>query len=411
MGYIGQTLTGIYWMSMQRASTRALSFLKIIILARILTPTQFGVFSIATLVLSFLEIVTETGINVFLIQEKDDINEYINTAWVVSIFRGLIISVFLLILSDPIAFFFHVPESKNLLYAIGIVPLIRGFINPSIVKLQKNLKFKQEFYYRFLTFSFDALIAIVMGVILKDPIALIIGFVAGVILEVVLSFIIVSPYPKFTFNTIQLKEIISRGKWLTGAGIFQYLFRESDDIVIGRVLGSYQLGLYDNAYKIATLPISEVGDVVGKVTLPVFARIADDRKRLRVAFMKTTFGVSTAVIPFCIVLVLFPREIINVLLGANWLEAATALQVVSIYALTRAIVAPAFTALIARKKQQYVTISTLISFGAMVVFLIPLTYSYGIVGAGFSTIIGSTISLPFIIYFVWKELYSNLSSE
>ena len=96
MGYLKQTVINVSWAGILRASTRIITFIRIIVLARILTPSQFGVFGIASLVLSFLEILTETGINVFLIQEKKAIKYYINDAWLVSILRGILISVFII---------------------------------------------------------------------------------------------------------------------------------------------------------------------------------------------------------------------------------------------------------------------------------------------------------------------------
>src|SRR3990172_12131370 len=106
MGFYKDTIKGISWMGSLRGVMRSMSFVRLAILARILTPAQFGVFGIASLILSFLEIVTETGINVFLVQQKDDIDEYINTSWVVSITRGILISLIILILAPTISTFF-----------------------------------------------------------------------------------------------------------------------------------------------------------------------------------------------------------------------------------------------------------------------------------------------------------------
>ena len=80
MGYTNKAIKGISWMSAFRGITRIMAFAKIAVLARVLTPSQFGVFGIASLVLVFLEVLTETGINVFLIQSQKDINKYINSA-------------------------------------------------------------------------------------------------------------------------------------------------------------------------------------------------------------------------------------------------------------------------------------------------------------------------------------------
>ena len=129
MSYFKNTLRGFFWMGFLRVSTRVVAFIKIAILARLLTPSQFGVYGIAFLVLAFLEITTESGINVFLIQEKERIENYINTAWLVSILRGIVIFLAIIYFSSPIASFFNMTESKPLIVLISFVPLIKGFIN------------------------------------------------------------------------------------------------------------------------------------------------------------------------------------------------------------------------------------------------------------------------------------------
>ena len=95
MGYTKTAIKGFSWMGAFRGVTRVFSLLRTAILARILMPSQFGAFGIATLILSFLEIFTETGINLFLIQEGSDLEEYVDTAWMISAVRGIFISAIL----------------------------------------------------------------------------------------------------------------------------------------------------------------------------------------------------------------------------------------------------------------------------------------------------------------------------
>lgn len=399
MGYFKDAVKGVSWVGALRISTRLVAVLKIFILGRILVPEQFGLIGIATLVLSLVEIFTETGINVFLLQEKKEIDKYINTAWVTSIGRGFLICALILISTLFIPSFFRSIESASLLILISLVPLIKGFINPAIIKLQKNLLFNQDFAFRFVLFTVDASVAIILGIITKNPTSLVYGLIVGAILEVFLSFYFMKPTPKFVIEKAKIQEIISRGKWIAGAGIFEYFFREGDDIVVGRLLGASPLGLYQMAYKIATLPITEVADVFGKVTLPVFVRIGSDKNRLKIALIKTTLSVTAIVLPFGILLIVFSEQIITFLLGNQWVGAASALQFVAIYAVLRAIINPPLTLFLAMKRQKVVTLVTFISIFGMAVTIIPLVLKFGITGAGISTIIGVAVSLPVVAYY------------
>lgn len=410
MGYTKDTIKGVGWVGGLRVIIRIVSFARLAILARLLSPAQFGVFAVATLVTALLEVFTETGVNVILVQEKKDIKQYVDSAWVVSIIRGIVISAVIFFSASYVSDFFRSPDSIFLIQLISIVPLIRGFINPSIVKFQKNLEFHKEFWYRFVIFSFDAVVAIVFAYITKSAISLVFGLLAGVIVEVILSFLVVKPIPHLYFNKEYISRIFHRGKWITLSSVFNYLYHNADNIVVGRILGTSSLGLYEMAYKISILPITEVADVVQRVTFPVYSKIAEDIQRLKKAFLRTTFFITFIAVPFGFILFLFSDEIVRVLLGKTWLGIIPVLKVLVIFGVIRAISGSTSALFLAVEKQRYVTVVTLVSIFSLAIFIIPLVLKFGIIGAGISALIGSIASLPLMIYFTVKVLYEKSRS-
>lgn len=403
MGYTRDAVRGVSWIVVLRIFMRTLSFFKTIILARILTPSQFGVYGIALIVLGFLEIMTETGVNVILVQEKET-DKFINSAWFVSIVRGIIISLVIIICAPYIAVFFNSPDSILLLYAISIVPFIRGFINPSVVKFQKQLDFNKEFYYRSVVFALDSIAGVLFTVVLKNPIGIIYGLIAGAIIETLLSYLIVKPVPRLSLNTEYIKLIFNRGKWITTSSILNYLFHNTDKIIIGRFMGSAPLGTYQLAYSVAILPITEIADVFSRVTFPVYAKIALDKNRLKKAFLKTFLVTIILTMPFGLLLLFFSNEIINFLLGEKWIKIAEFLPILAIFGMIRGISGSTSALFLAVKKQEYITMVTFVSFIGIVIPVIPMVINYGMVGAALSALIGSLIALPVMTYFAWKVL-------
>lgn len=395
-------IKGFSWVALLRGSTRILAIIKIAIIARILSPADVGLYGLAFLVISLLEVFTETGVNVFLIQEKKNLNDYIDTAWVVSMFRGLAISVVILVFSPLIASFFSAPELTKLLVLVAIVPLMRGLINPAIVRFQKEMNFKSDFWFRFIVFLADTISAILFTWITKSPAGLIWGLIVGVVVEIVLSFVFVFPRPKFKFDSKKTFLIINRGKWVTGTGIFQYLFKEGDDIFVGKLMGNGQLGIYQYAYKIATLPISEVGDVFGKVAFPLYVQVSEDKKRLKKMYILSTLAILLLVMPFALILILYSDQVVLLLLGDKWLAASSVLKVVAVYAVLRASIEPAIRVFLAIKKQEYTSVVTLVSLVALFVFIFPLSNIYGLVGVGLATILATLVSLPVVGLYVYK---------
>lgn len=402
MGYLKDTIKGVSWVGAYRASSRLIAFVKTAIIARILLPAQFGIFGIAGLVLTLLETLTETGINIFLVQEEDDVDSYINTAWVVSIVRGVLIALAMIFLTPFIVSFFRVPEAKNILFLTSLVPLLRGFINPATAKFQKELMFDKEFRFKLPIYIIESVVAVALAFLTHEASSFIWGMIAGATIEILLSFIIVRPVPRFSFEAIKIKRVVDRGKWITAFGAFDYLFQNLDDFTVGKLLGKSPLGFYQVAYKISSLPISEVANVFSRVTFPIFRKISKDKKRLKKAFIKTTLGTSALVIPFGAIIFLFSKQIVLILLGNNWLAAVPVLKVLSLYGIIRGVFYPMMAVFLALQKQQYVTLVTLVGILGLGLSIVPLVNRFGIVGAGISTLVGSLATAPIIVYYLFK---------
>lgn len=406
MGYTRRALTSVSLMSGLRITNRILTFVKIAVLARILTPNQFGVFGIASLLLAFLEILTETGINVILIQTHEKIDKYLDSAWIVSIIRGIIIFLIILLSAPFVASFFKTPDALNIILLISLSPLIKGFINPAEVTFKKDLKFNYEFWFRTTLYFTDGLIAIITALITHSVYSLVFGLLAGSILEVILSFVFIKPIPKLSFNPTYIKEIFHKGKWVTAYSIFNYFGENGDNIIVGRILGAFPLGLYQMAYKISYIPISEISDVVNIVIFPVYSKIAEERRRLLSAFWKTTGIISLLAILVGGIIFLFPSQIITIFLGPQWISTVTVLKILTIYGVLRAALGSSSALFLALGKQSYVTVMTFIRFITLILTIYPLVLRYGLIGAGISALLSAIIEVPVIIFLITKVMRS-----
>lgn len=400
MSYKREAIKGVSWIGILRLLIKVVGFAEAIILARILLPDQFGAYGVALLALGLLEVLTETGVNIVLIQE-DDVDEYISSAWVVSILRGLVIMLVLLVISPLIAGFFHSSLSLQLLYLISLVPLLRGFINPAVVKLQKDLQFSKEFYYRLAILSVDTVVSITLCVVTKSPIGIVIGLIAGVVIEVLLSYIIVKPVPKLSFKKHYVSRLFHRGKWITGTSIFNYLFFNLDNIVVGRLLGASQLGIYQMAYSMSVAPLTELSNVFIHVTFPIFTRLSTDRIRLRSGFFKSILFVSLLSLPAVMVLVFLPGIFIYIL-GQRWSEVVYILPILGILGLSKSVLGFSTSLFLSEKKQSYATVTSLVNIVGLTIPIVPLVSHFGTFGAALSACIGALIALPLYVYYIMK---------
>jgi O-antigen/teichoic acid export membrane protein len=408
MSFFKTTVDGLSWITFLRLSIRVLTFIRIAILARLLLPFEFGLFAIASLSLSFLEIVTETGINSILIQKKEDYTTYLDTAWIISILRGLIISVIILISTPWIASFFSSPSSAKLLYLVSWVAIIRGFVNPASVKFQKELFFKKEFFYRLTLILIEAVFVIIFAFISRSAISLVYSLIISAVAEVFLSHIFIKPRPKLIFHKAKAAEIFNMGKWITGFGILDYIYTTGDNIVVGKILGQSALGIYQNAYKISTFPITELGDVFYKVTFPVYVKMRDFPERLKIAAIKGGLLLSVLLLIASLLIYFLADSLVSIVLGSNWLAAVPVVKTLAFLGFFRGTSNSFNSLFMALNMQKQVSLIILFNALGLAITIVPLVTKYGLVGAGYSAIIGASLSFFPALYLVRKTL-SNLS--
>lgn len=404
MGYTQSAIKGFSWLTALRVVIRCVSLGKTVVIARLLNPAQFGLFGIATIILSFIEVFTETGVNIVLVQQRGKIDQYLPTAWLVSISRGILITSAMVFSSPFVAKFFKTPEAVSLILVMSLVPFIRGFINPAVVNFQKELLFKTEFFFRTAILVIEVFATLILLYFSPQPISLVWGLTIGALAEMVLSFVMFPTRPNTRFNKIHFKLLVNQGKWITGGVILNFGFEKGDDIVVGRILGTQSLGVYDMAYRFSMLPITEIANMVIRVVFPVFVKISNDYDRLKRAYFKTIGLVVILVIPFGFILLLFTHIIVLVILGEKWLVVVPILKVLTILAVIRAVSLSVSSILFALEKQRYLTFFSLISVIGMLIIIVPCVNIYGIIGAAYAALIGYLISVPFVFYYSWISL-------
>ena len=352
------------------------------------------------MVLALLELMTETGINIFFLQNRDKIEKYLNTAWVISIIRGFLISILVLLITYPITDFFGAPQARPLLFLMAIIPIIRGFLNPSTIKFQRNLEFHREFVYRGTITIMETAAMIGFTWWLNNPIGLVLGLMTAGLTEVAMSYLLIKPWPKFKFNLSQAKDIVSSGKWVTGFIVLDYLFTKSDNIVFGKFLGTAPLGIYRMSYTLSTLPVTEISDVFYKVAFPTFSKMITEKKNLGRA-------IRTIVLTICILTTIagigiwFFADYITIVLGNKWAAAIPVIKVLAFLGILRSLSFSFNSVFMAFGKQKYVTFILLASVVGLLATIVPLVNRFGLVGAGYSAIIGAALSLPVaVILFV-----------
>ncbi|MBI2010295.1 MAG: lipopolysaccharide biosynthesis protein [Candidatus Chisholmbacteria bacterium] len=404
MGYLKQATIATGWMGALRVVSRGLGFVKVVILARILTPTDFGVFGIVALTLAFFETITEPGVNLKLVQQKEKIDSFVSTAWVISLVRGSLIAIAIFLSAPLVAGFFNQPEALPLLKIAALIPLLRGWLNPAAINFVRELHFRQEFTLRAIPLSLDIITTIIFGLTLRSPVALVYGMIVGAGAELILTFTMTSLKPDLSFIKAKAKELFNYGKWVNIGWIISYLAEEFDDILVGRILGPTSLGIYQQAYKLSVLPSGEIAETLSKVTFPVYSKIATDTERLWRAVKKTTVVTTVIALPATLVFIFFPALIIQIILGDQWLSATAPLQILAIFGFFRAVNQPASAALYASNRPDLAALLRAANFAVMAGLLFYLVPRYQLPGTATAVVISTLVVTPWLWLSVRKIL-------
>jgi len=402
----GETLSqrvvkGGIWVFFLKIVNRGVSLIRLIILARILSPADFGLLGIALLTMSTLETFSQTGFQQALIQKKKDITSYLDASWTALILRGFILFVILYFLAPYAAIFFDVPEAKLIIQVIGFSMLFGAFTNIGVIYFRKELEFNKEFVYQFTGTLADFIVAISAVFILRNVWALVLGTLAGNIVRCLMSYLIHPYRPRLNFDLEKIKELFGFGKWILGSSILVFLLTQGDDIFVGKLLGTTALGFYQMAYKISNMPATEYSHLIATVTFPAYSKLQDNIPKLRDAYLKVLQLTAFLSIPIAGGIFILAPDFTKIFLGIKWMPMVPAMQVLALFGMLRAIGATTGVMFMAVGKPE---ISTKIKCAQLILLatlIYPFTMRWGILGSSMAVTI---YALVFNFVAVYKVL-------
>lgn len=401
-------LNGFGWGSSLRFTGALLAALKIAILARILTPTDFGIFSLILVGLGLSEAATETGINTTLLQTKRKLSEFTNTAWSIAILRGVLIGLLMLAVGALLQEWYGEPGLFRLMIWAAVVPIIKSFIHPGLIHYKKELDFKHDTLYRGSVLLVEVFATVGLVLVWPTVTSLIGGLLVSSVYEVGLSYGLLRGIPRWQIVRQRAEEIFANAASLLPSSLLSYLAENSDNVVFGKLTSTATLGLYQNAYLLSHKPNSELGKLLGSSSLAVYTSLINSRKSeshpstwnlYRQTIVKGVGLFTVLSLP----LFLFPELLVKIILGSQWLSIVPALPALGVAGILQTISHLTHPILIAEKKYRGVLIEQLISLSVMLTGMVILVPSHGILGAAVSLCIARFVGAGILYVFVRKE--------
>lgn len=321
-----QLLHGVAWNFIEKVLMRGASFVIGIILARLLSPSDFGLIGMLAIFVAISNVFIEGGLAKALIQRKDCQDIDFSTAFVANVGMSLVIYVVLFLTAPLIADFYDEPILTDITRILSLNFVLGSFNIVQRAKLMANVDFKSLAQINVISTIVSGIVGIAMAYFGWGVWSLV-----GQTLCATIVLLFLFPFyskwcPSVRFSIDCFRQLFGFGSKLMATGVYSVILNNISTICIGRFYKSNQLGFYTRASQFSEIISSTMFDVLGNVTFPVLSHLQDDREKLVAVYRKSLFVTAMLIFPLMILCALLSRPMVIILLTEKWLPCVVLMQ-------------------------------------------------------------------------------------
>ncbi len=332
-----RTVAALSWSALAYVGKQGLGFGVAILLARLLTPRDFGLVGMAMVFVGITQTIGDLGLGPALIQRPNPEIRHLNAAFWMSVCSGLFATTIMIGAAPLISSFYREPSLTPLLLVLAINAFITSTGCVSSAMLQKHLSFRRIAGIEIASTLITGAIVVTMAAAGCGVWSLVAQLVISNLLNVTLTWRAAAWRPTIHLELTAARELLRFSLPLLGFHVMNYGVRNADNLIIGRSLGSAALGLYGRAYNLMALPVSQVSAIISTVMLPALSSIQQDIDRVRKAYLRAISIIGLAGFPVMIGLLAVARPFILVFFGDQWVETVPVLQVLCVIGVAQVI--------------------------------------------------------------------------
>ncbi len=322
---------GAAWMVLKRLAFKGIGLISTLILVRLLAPDAFGLAAIASTAYDTLNAISDLSFALALVKMKAPTRDQYDTAWTLTVLRGLLMGALIFLSAPWIADLMREPRLVDITRVMALYPVLWGFENIGLIDFQRDLRFDKLFVYDVLGKVAGFVFVIPAAAILHNAWAVVLGTIVPKLVQVPASYIMHPYRPRLSFRAGG--ELLGFSKWLFATNILSLANQYLIVILIGRIGGAGQVGLFRTAEQIGILPVSEVAAPIRGPMYAGYAKVLHDRERLCSHVVDGLSLTLMIITPLSVGIALVAKLVEEVALGAEWAGAAAFIQVCAFYAL------------------------------------------------------------------------------
>lgn len=329
-------MPGLFWTFTGTGGQAGLQLLVLIVLARLVSPEEFGLVAAALFVAGFSAIFAQCGIGPAVVQRLELQTDHLRTGFTISVFLGALLAVVNWVAAPAVAALFHLDGLTPVLRALSLLFLVQGFAVVAESLLQRDLRFRSLACVELATVGLGyGAVGIGLALAGLGVWALVGANLAQTVLRTIALLAIQPHAMRPQLDRKVLAELMHFGGGFTAARLANYLAGQGDSFVVARWLGAAALGVYGRACQLMVGPAMLLGEALDRALFPAMAKVQDRPTVLAETYRRGVALIALVVLPASTVLVVLAPEVIHVLLGSDWAEVTVPLQILALGMLFR----------------------------------------------------------------------------
>ena len=332
-----KSIRGVFWNYISFGLGKGLVFVTTAILARLLTPDDFGIVAFATLAVTYLSILKDFGLGPALIHRRQNVDEAANTVFTLNLLLGAGLTLAGIAVAPLVATFFREPLVTPVLRWLSLTFILNSLGSIHVVRLQRELEFRRKLIPDLGRSLFKGIVSISLALTGFGVWSLVIGQLAGVLAGVILSWVVFPWLPRLTINLNLARGLLRYGLSVVGVDALTITTDNLDYLLIGRLFGNAALGIYTLAFRLPELLVLNPLWVMAAAIFPAYATVQDKPETLRRGFLTTVRFVEILCVPLALGMFLTADPLVRVAFGDQWLAAIPIVRVLALFVLVRSI--------------------------------------------------------------------------
>ncbi len=388
-----KALKAIVWSAIQNWGSQAGSLLVFFVLARLLSPKDFGLVALANVFLAFMQIFLSEGFAKALIQRKQLDKAHLDTTFWLNLGFGLILCSITLFSANWIGNFFKEPNLAPILRGFSVLFIIASFSTVQQAVLERQFAFKAIALRSLIGVMISGIVGIGMALAGFGVWSLVSQQITYELVAVIVLWRLSDWRPSFQVSLTHFKDLWHFGITTLGFNFLSFCSTRGDDLLIGYYIDATALGYYSLAYKILTIMTQLLVSTSNQVALPIFSRLQDDLAQFRRVFYRATQFTSLIAFPTFLGVVILAPEAISVIFGEKWLPSVPVLQILAFEGIRRSVSFFKSSVLLAMDKPHWRLNFSLIN-AILNIIAFAIAVRWGIIAVAFAYVIRGYLMFP-----------------